>query len=106
MNLNLIFMSRKRRTVGDVAREVLLKSGRDSIGYVDFGLLGEVFSKAKEEGLVREAGSKGGQSRPHPMNRHRTVLNCLERDTRFEKHLMRCTDGRRETLVRIFYLKT
>lgn len=76
-----------------------------SIGYAWYGGLDEVFGRAKKEGLLKEAGSRGGRRNPHPLNRQLTILNCLDRDERFEKKLMRCTDGRAERLVRIFYFR-
>ena len=44
----------------------------------------------------------------HPLDRHRRILDALDRDPRFEKFFFRCVDsgGVRERLVRAFRLRT
>lgn len=93
-----------KRKVGDIAIEVMKEEDMPSIGYSQFGMLDEVFQRAREEGIVKEIGSRGGRNHPHPLNRHQVVLNCLGRDKRFKKSFMRCTNGRAEVLVRTFDL--
>lgn len=94
----------KKLKIGDIAIEVMKKHGQDSIGYVWYGGLDEVFGRAKELGIIKEIGSRGGKLRPHPLNRHQVVLNALDRDKRFHKRFVRCTNGMAEVLVRDFEL--
>ncbi len=79
--------------VGDAAialREQVIYSNRSAVEWGDIDFL---------EAIDVES----GHSEPaHPLNRHRRVLNALERDPRFEKYLFRCFVGNRETLVRAF----
>ena len=94
-----------KRKIGDIAIEVMQEEDSPAIGYETYGMLDEVFFRAKREGFLKERGSRDGRARPHPLNRQMQVLNAIDRDARFEKKLMRCTNGRAEVLVRIFYLK-
>ena len=94
-----------RRKIADVAVEVLKENNLDHVGYSTFGLMDDIFHRAKDEGICKDIGSRGGRLNPHPQNRHQVVLNALNKDTRFEKKFMRCTNGRAEVLVRSFYLK-
>lgn len=95
-----------KRRIGDIAIEVMKEEGLDFIGYSTFGMLDEIFSRARKEGIVKEIGSRRGKRNPHPLNRHQVVLNSLDKDKRFKKSLMRCTNGRAEVLVRTFDLIT
>ena len=93
-----------KRKVGDIAIEVMKEEKTEHIGYTGFGLLDKVFERAKSEGILKEVGSRGGMRRPHPMNRHQVILNCLDRDKRFEKFFVRVTNGRAEVSTRHFKL--
>ena len=85
----------KKRKITDVAIEVMKEEKSHYIGYVTFGMLDEVYSRAKKEGIIR--GFKPtSQLNPHPLNNHQVVLNALDRDDRFEKFMMRSTNGRAE----------
>ena len=95
-----------RKKITDVAIEVIKENDLEGLGYGDYGLLDKVFSRAKKEGIVKEIGSRGGRLRPHPLNRHKIVLDAMDRDKkRFKKWFFRCTNGRAEVLVRSFTLK-
>jgi len=85
--------------IGTVAIQMMKEEGYTRIGYSTFGLLGEVHGRAMKLGLTKNT------KIPHPLNHHTKVLNTLDRDERFEKHLMRCTNGRAEVLVRTFELR-
>jgi hypothetical protein len=91
--------------VGDIAIKVMKEENSSVIGYNEYGMLAEVFSRAMEKGIIKEIGSRGGRNRPHPLNRHIAILNYLENDKRFSKFFIRCTTGRSEQLVREFELK-
>lgn len=96
-----------KKQIGDIAIEVMKEEGIENIGFNEFGMLDEVFDRAKKEGIVKEVGSRGGNLNPHPINRQNVVLNALDRDKRFEKYFIQCCDrtGMREVLVREFKLK-
>lgn len=96
-----------RRKISDIAIEVMKENGLKLIGYSNPSALGEIFRRAKAEGICKDAGSRGGRGRPHPMNRITTVLNALDRDSRFKKGYMKCVSCRAngESHVRIFELK-
>lgn len=85
--------------IGEVAIEILEKEKMDGVGYVNFGLMDEIHSLAVERNLTKDT------KIPHPLNRHQKVMNSLERDERFEKSYIRCTNGRNEILTRFFKLK-
>ena len=87
------------KNFGDIAIEVMKKEECDSIGYENFGLLDDI----ADEYRLQTGRTKLYDM--HPLDRHIAVLNRLEKDKRFEKQLMTCTDGRSERLVRIFYFK-
>ncbi len=92
------------RKIGDVAIQVMGEEKSPYIGYETFGMLDEVYSRSKKEGIIR--GFKpSSQLNNHPLNRHQVILNALGRDNRFKKWMMRCTNGRAEVLVRMFELK-
>jgi len=85
--------------IGTVSIKIMEEEGIENIGYSTFGLLDEVHSRAMKLGVTKDT------KIPHPLNRHIKVLNALDRDERFEKSLMWCTNGRGEVLVRTFKLK-
>ena len=95
----------EKRNVGDIAIEVMKEENMDLVGYSEFGMLDEIFSRAVKEGIIKKIGSRGGRLRNHPLNIHSRVLNFLDKDKRFKKFLMRCTNGRAEVLVRCFEIK-
>lgn len=89
-------MSEQR--ISKIAEE-LLKSGKYSyeisVSYVDLDILHEIFEKA---GLKNKIS--------HPLNKHRSVLNALDRESKkedaiFEKAYFRSYKG----LARMFVLK-
>ena len=91
--------------VSDFAIELIKKEKVEYIGYETYGYLDEIYFKAKEVGVIR--GFKPtSQLRNHPLNRHQVILNALDRDDRFEKFYIICTNGRAEVLVRMFKLKS
>ena len=88
-----------RRTVGDIAIEVMQREQYPYIGYCDFGLLDTVHGLAVAEGICKPVN--------HPIRAQTAVLNCLDRDKRFVKWyvLAMNRNGRGERRVRSFRLK-
>ena len=84
--------------------EVMGEEDSKYIGYNEYGMLDEVFDRAMKEGIIKDRGSRGGISQPHPLNRQQQIRDALARDNRFSYMLIRCTTGKREQLVREFYL--
>src|SRR3990172_191985 len=96
-----------KKRIGDIALEVMKEENSTWIGYNEFGMLDEVWSRAYRAGIVKEIGSLGGRLRSHPINKQNVVLNALDRDERFHKFYIRCCDritGNSERLVREFRL--
>lgn len=98
-----------KKKLTDIAIEVMKEEDLEIIGYNEFGLLDEVYDRARKEGIIKEIGSKKGQYlRDHPINRQNVVLRALENDKRFEKFYIRCmsrTMANSERLVREFKLR-
>jgi hypothetical protein len=97
-----------RKRIGDIAIEVMQEENSDWIGYNEFGMLDEVWSRSFDAGIVKIPGSRGGMQRSHPINKQNIVLLALDRDERFHKFYIRCCDrsGRSERRVREFKLAT
>ena len=99
-------MKHHKRRIGDIAIEVIKEENSGGIiGYNEFGMLSEVFDRAKKEGLIKDSGSRGGILNPHPLNEHQQIRDALARDERFRVFKILCFTGRREQLVREFELK-
>ncbi len=96
-----------KKRISDIAIEVMLDENSNYIGYNEYGMLDEVWSRSFDAGIVKEIGSRGGMNRSHPINKQNVVLAALDRDPRFEKSFIRCCDrnGIAERLVREFRLK-
>lgn len=95
-----------RKRIGDIAIEVMQEEHANWIGYNEFGLLDEVWSRAFKAGIVKQVGSRGGKQQSHPINKQNIVLLALDQDERFHKFYIRCCDrsGRSERRVREFKL--
>jgi len=95
-----------KRKLGDVAMDVMVEENSEWIGYNEYGMLDEVYDRAKQEGVIKPIGSRGGKSREHPLNNHLVVLNALDRDKRFVKSYIRIgNDAGRQVLCREFQVK-
>lgn len=97
------------KKIGDIAIEVMQEENSKYIGYNEYGMLEEVFSRAIKSGIIKDIGEarNGKVLAKHPVNRQNVVLAALDRDKRFRKFYIRCCDrnGRAERLVREFELK-
>lgn len=96
-----------KRKVGDIAIEVMEEENSKWIGYNEFGMLDEVYSRALQKGILRGIGSQGGRLNEHPLNRQQVILNALDRDDRFEKSFITIhNNAMRQVLCREFKLVT
>lgn len=91
-----------KRAIADATVAYLQAHGETIIGYGHLDALDRVANAAGYHALYYRT------TRDHPLNRHKAVLDALDRDPRFEKFLFRCmVNGTRdqERLVRAFRLK-
>jgi len=86
--------TRVRKPVAQIAKEHLIETGNDRIGYGDCDLLDAIAKKATHTTLFDK----------HPLDRHIAILNALDRSNLFEKSLFRIWVGNREGLARTFNL--
>ena len=85
---------RKHKTIAQIAKECLIESENDGVGYGDCSLLDEIASKATHTTLMKK----------HPLDRHIAILNALSRSKLFKKSYYRVWLGNREGLARTFTL--
>ena len=84
-----------RKTIAQIAKEHLIETGNDSVGYGDCHLLDAIAKKATHTTLMKK----------HPLDRHIAVLNALDRSKLFKKSLFYVYLGNREGLARTFDLE-
>ena len=71
-----------RKTIADIAVEVLKETDNPGIMHGDVHLLDMIAKRATHTTLMRR---KDGTC-THPLNRHKRILDALGRDPRFEKY--------------------
>jgi hypothetical protein len=87
----------KHKTIADIAVEVLKETGNHGVMWGDCSLLDEIAIKCTHTNLVGHG--------VHPLNRHKRILDALDRDGRFEKFYIRMKGERGNQMWRSFKLK-
>ena len=88
-------MKAKRKTIADYAVEVLKETDNPSVMWGDCYLLDMIAEKCVHTNLRKQ----------HPLNRHKRILDALEKDNRFEKWFIRMRGMRGNQMWRSFKLK-
>lgn len=86
----------KQKTIADITIEVLKETGNSGVMWGDTYLLDEIAIKCTHTNLVGHE--------VHPLNRHKRILDALDKDDRFEKFYIRMR-GMKGNLWRSFRLK-
>lgn len=91
----------KTNTYGDIAVELVRKTGYNHFDCGNPEELHQIFDEAVKRGMKKEC---SGYRPQHPLKIHQRVLNALDRDERFEKGIM-TYPGIYKKPVRTFTLK-
>ncbi len=89
-----------KKTIANVTAECLRRLNLDSIAWGDVGVMDGIIWVLYDLGISKIR-------KQHPLDRHISLLNRLERSPLFEKYYYRVCGGKggAEMLCRMFYLK-
>lgn len=82
------------KTIADIAVEVLLETNNSGVMWGDTGLLDMIAEKCTHTNLMQL----------HPLDRHKRILDALDKDPRFDKKYVRINE-KGDPLWRSFKLK-
>jgi len=91
----------KHKTIADITVEVLKETDNPGVMHGDVTLLDMIAVRCTHTTLMKKKNGKY----THPLNRHKRILDALEKDKRFEKFYARMPGIRGNQMWRSFKLK-